>query len=329
MNSAVKYVLWVMGLVAVAGAAYFYYTGFYYRTAGTVEVEIPKGMGLKPIALRLESRKVIKDDLVFVLYVKLRGSENKLKAGEYRFEAGVTMDAVVEKLLKGEVSLRRFTIAEGLTLKQIAQVLSKREVLTGTRFLSRAQDRDFVNKLLGYDAGSLEGYLFPETYTYELGFDEDDITRAMVSRYREVYDSLDTSEVNLTEHEVVTLASIIEKETSVPGERPLISAVLHNRLRIGMRLECDPTVIYGLGNDFDGNITKADLKAEHDYNTYVITGLPPGPIASPGAASLEAAVKPADVKYLYFVSKGDGTHHFSATYADHQSAVYKYRKLKR
>jgi UPF0755 protein len=175
---------------------------------------------------------------------------------------------------------------------------------------------------------SFEGYLFPDTYSYTKGIISEEFIRVMVSRFKKVYGSLKTQyrEVNLTDREVVTLASIIEKETGSAYERPLISAVFHNRLRLAMRLESDSTVIYGLGGDFDGDLTKENLRTEATYNTYRSMGLPPGPISNPGKDSLESALNPAKVNYLYFVSKGDGTHYFSSDYRDHREAVFKYQK---
>ena len=175
---------------------------------------------------------------------------------------------------------------------------------------------------------SLEGFLFPDTYSFNKNEKPEFVIDTMVKRFREVFDQIEGSQFH-DEVEVVTRASIIEKETPLNSEKPLVSAVIDNRLKIGMRLACDPTVIYALGDEFDGNLTKKDLKYQSPYNTYVVSGLPPGPIASPGKESLEAAMNPANVNYLYFVSKGDGSHYFSDNYRSHVNAINKYIRNRR
>ena len=184
--------------------------------------------------------------------------------------------------------------------------------------------------MLGTNAGSLEGYLYPDTYYFPKNSNADGVIKVMADRFKAVYKEFDNNDKkNLSDHEIIILASMIEKETGVNSERNLISAVFHNRLKRGMRLECDPTVIYGLGTSFDGNITKENLKNTTPYNTYQIKGLPAGPIANPGKESIDAAMNPSDVDYLFFVSKGDGTHVFSSNYRNHINAVNKYIKKNR
>jgi len=291
-------------------------------------VEIPKGAGLTNISSKLEQSGVIKNNKLFILYVMSKGWQNDLKAGEYEFNKGSTLSEVVSKIVRGDVLLYRVTIPEGLTVKEIAGLLGKKGVVDEQEFILETQNKELLTELLGNGAISFEGYLFPETYTYSRSPSPQELIRLMVGRFKAVYEPLSDmgDKVNLTDREILTLASIVEKETGAAFERPMISAVFHNRLRIGMKLDSDPTVIYGMGERYDGNLRRRDLREATEYNTYVIKGLPPGPIANPGKDSIMAALNPADVKYLYFVSRRDGTHHFSPNYREHQRAVYKYQR---
>jgi len=293
-----------------------------------VRIEIPKGTGLSVISQELMESGVIVNDKVFILYVMKEGWQDELKAGEYKFEKGSTMADVVRKIVNGDVELHKVTIPEGLTVREIARLLDEKDIVSEKEFIEETQNEILVKELLGSDATSLEGYLFPETYSYSGSLTARQLIELMVERFKAVYEPLSDQRkaVNLTDNEILTLASIVEKETGASIERPLISAVFQNRIKIGMKLDSDPTVIYGMGEDFDGNLSRADLKRYTDYNTYVIKGLPPGPIANPGRDSILAVLNPADVKYLYFVSKGDGTHHFSNSFREHQNAVNKYQR---
>ena len=293
-----------------------------------IVVEIPKGAGLKDISSKLRESGVIKSDKLFILYVMSEGSQNKLKAGEYKFEKGSTLSDVAGKIVRGDVLLYRVTIPEGLTVKEIARLLGKKGVVDEQEFVLKTENKELLTELLGHGATSFEGHLFPETYSYSRAPSSQELIRLMVSRFKAVYEPLKDlrEKINLTDNEILTLASIIEKETGAAFERPMISAVFHNRLRIGMKLDSDPTVIYGMGERYDGNLRRRDLREATEYNTYVIKGLPTGPIANPGKDSIMAALNPADVKYLYFVSRGDGTHHFSSSYREHQRAVNKYQR---
>jgi peptidoglycan lytic transglycosylase G len=226
------------------------------------------------------------------------------------------------------VVVHRVTIPEGLTVKEIAALLDKNGVLDGKRFLVESADLKLLESLPGRHITGIEGYLFPDTYTYTKGVTPEKFIRMMVDKFNKVYASLGglKNRVNLTDNEIITLASIIEKETGNASERPLVSAVFHNRLKLGMKLESDPTVIYGMGEDYNGNLTRDDLNTMTQYNTYLVIGLPPGPICNPGKESIIAAMSPAPVNYLYFVSRGNGTHYFSANYKDHQRAVSEYQR---
>jgi len=293
-----------------------------------VVLEIPKHSGLKDIAFNLESAGVIKSHNFFILSVLLRGDKSKLKAGEYKFEPGDSLVLIIEKLVKGDVLIRKVTIPEGFTINEIAGLLERDGIMSKEAFLEKANSGELARELLGDSSFlSLEGYLFPDSYSYKKGITPDELIRMMVARFKEVYKPLraKSAGLDITDREIVILASIIEKETGNPSERPLVSAVFHNRLKLGMRLDSDPTVIYGMSS-FDGNLRKKDLTTETEYNTYVIFGLPPGPISNPGKSSLEASLNPEHVNYLYFVSRGDGTHEFSSNYRDHERAVTEYQK---
>ncbi len=320
-----KIIIGIILTVFTIGFTYFIYSAPPSKTEKVI-LEIPKHSGLKDIAYELKGAGVIRSDRFFIFFVIVKGGKSKLKAGEYEFEPGESLHRILEKLIKGDVIVRKITIPEGFTIDEIARLLEKSGVMSKEAFLEKAHSSELAKELLGDSIPSLEGYLFPDSYSYTKGITPEELIRKMVTRFKEVYEplSMKVGELDLTDHEIVTLASIIEKETGDASERPLVSAVFHNRLRLGMRLESDPTVKYGMGN-FGGNLTRKDLSTETKYNTYMIFGLPPGPIANPGKDSLEAALNPAQVGYLYFVSKGNDTHEFSSNYRDHQKAVAEYQ----
>lgn len=295
----------------------------------SVTVEILQGTGLNKTAQILEESGLIKSSLVFKSSAVLERLDKTIKAGEYEFKKNMTPSEILSILSEGKVKLYKIVIPEGYTVLQITDLIDASGVTTRKAFLEAATDKDFI-KELGIKTDSIEGYLFPETYLFPKKTSPKKIIKTMTSGLFKIFtpEAIKRSrELKLTVHQIITLASIIEKETGSAGERPLISSVFHNRLRLGMRLETDPAVIYGI-NDFDGNITKKDLQTPGPYNTYLIPGLPPGPIACPGEASIKAALYPAETKYLYFVSKNDSTHFFSTNYRDHQNAVRLYQ-LKR
>ncbi len=319
-------------LVLLAGAGLYGIFHYIHSTPSVSQdtaVDINRGEGLRSIALKLRQSGVVANENLFILYVMYEGLQDRLKAGEYHFESGSTMSEVVEKLAKGDVVVYKVTIPEGLTVNEIGELLQENGVVGKEEFLELTRDKGLQSELLGGSSG-FEGYLFPDTYLYNKGVTALELINMMVKRFNTVYGSFESERTNtkLTDKEVIILASIIEKETGSPGERGLVSAVFHNRLRIGMKLDSDPTVIYGLGEDYRGKLRKSDLRRITAYNTYQVKGLPPGPIANPGKDSIAAALNPADVDYLYFVSKGDGTgtHTFSSNYNDHKQAVRDYRK---
>jgi UPF0755 protein len=292
-------------------------------------ITIEAGQGLTTIAYALYQQEIITQPQKMVWLARLKELDKQIQAGEYRLSTAMTPNQILDRLVSGKVILYRLTIPEGTALKQIAAIFSQRGFGSQEAFLAAASDPEAV-KQLDISADNLEGYLFPDTYLFTQPVDPRQAVDTMVKRFKSVFKPAwheRASQIGLSLHEIVTLASIIEKETGVADERPLISSVFHNRLQKGMRLETDPTVIYGIEN-FDGNLTRKHLQRKTPYNTYRIKGLPPGPIASPGAAALEAALYPAESPYLYFVSKKDSTHYFSSNLKEHNRAVRKYQ-LKR
>jgi UPF0755 protein len=234
---------------------------------------------------------------------------------------------ILEWISRGRVVTYEVVVPEGFTLAQIAKRLAAEQLADPEAFLAVARDPATAAEI-GVEGSTLEGYLFPETYRIPRGLAPEEIARTLVEQFLEVWREIEprAREQGFSMREVVTLASIVEKETAAPNERPLIASVFRNRLERGMRLETDPTVIYGI-EDFDGNLRRRDLEnRDNPYNTYRIPGLPPGPIASPGAEALHAVVEPAESDYLYFVSRNDGTHVFSRTYREHARAVDKYQR---
>ena len=319
-----------------AGLLYMHFMSWADRPMGTQRQDklftLSSGQGLKKTANALEREGLISNALRFTILARLDKKDTLLQAGEYILSTGMTPREILGQLVEGRVHLYRLTIPEGYNLAQIAAAVAAAGLDTEDEFLNAARNEDLTRDL-GIDAHTLEGYLFPDTYYFPRGLDSATIIATLVKQFRIAFKpewEARAAELGMTVHDVVTLASIIEKETGAPEERPLISSVFHNRLEKGMRLETDPTVIYGIP-DFDGNIKRHHLETHTPYNTYKIKGLPPGPIASPGALALEAALFPAPSDYLYFVSKKDGTHQFSKTIKDHNAAVRKYqlRKKKR
>jgi UPF0755 protein len=288
---------------------------------------IPDGSTFQYVASLLEHERLIKSHSAFVLLGKSQSAERKVRAGEYELNPSMTPAEILSKLLNGQVLLRPLTIPEGLTITQIADLVSQQGLTDRAEFIRLAKDRTFVTSL-GIKAETLEGYLYPDTYKFPRPVKAREVLAAMVEKLRQMVGPdllIRMQELKMTMHEVLTLASIIEKETGSGGERPEISAVFHNRLKKHIPLQSDPTVIYGL-SEFDGNLRKKDLSSPSPYNTYRVQGLPPGPIANPGIQAIRATLYPSDSRSLYFVSRNDGTHQFSATLIEHNQAVEKYQK---
>jgi UPF0755 protein len=261
------------------------------------------------------------------MWARLLGLERKIRYGEYTFSGRQTAKGIFDMLVSGRVTLHRLTIPEGYTLAQIAATIEEYGLGSSARVLAAAADRDLLRRL-EVAAPSLEGYCFPDTYLVPRDLPPDALLARMVSRFREVFDDrlrARAAELRMTVHEAVTLASIIEKESGIAAELPVISAVFHNRLKRDIPLMADPAVIYGI-EGFDGNLRRSDLRRPGPYNVYLVKGLPPGPICNPGRKSLAAALYPAEVDFLYFVSKNNGMHHFSRTLAEHNRAVALYQR---
>lgn len=290
-------------------------------------IEIPKGAGFAQAARILAGEGIIRGTRRFRMLAWLKGIEKEIKAGDYTFSPAMKPSEVLVALVAGRYITITVTIPEGFTVYQIARLLEEKGLGDRDAFLTYASDPHFVHSL-GIRGDTLEGFLFPDTYQLQKGMGPDRVLRKMVDRFNEVFNDEYTSrsgELALSREEVVTLASMIEKEASDPAERYLIAAVFHNRLTKGMLLQSDPTVIYGLSS-FNGNLTRDDLQTVNPYNTYQMKGLPPHPIANPGKASMDAALYPSPEDYLYFVSKNNGTHHFSKTLEEHNRAVDRYQR---
>ncbi|QIB26483.1 endolytic transglycosylase MltG [Caloranaerobacter azorensis] len=301
--------------------------------SNNVTIEIPLGSTTEKIAEILEKNSLIRNRYIFRIIVKMKNVDGKLKAGEYSLNNKMDLYQIIDVLIKGSSKKTiTFTIPEGYELSMIAEKLSKQNLVDKERFLELCNNVslfknkfDFLNELP--EGLTLEGYLFPDTYEIYKDAKEEDIIDKMLARFEQVYNDKikeKAKKLNLTMNEVITLASIIEREAKLDNERPLISAVFHNRLKKGWLLQSCATVQYVLGERKE-KLTYADLKIDSRYNTYLYKGLPPGPIASPGLKSMEAAVEPADVDYLFFVANENGSHIFSKTFNEHIKAKNKYK----
>ncbi len=292
--------------------------------------EVPPGVGFNFIARTLEEKGLITNAQFFSWYARALGDRGKVKVGEYLFRTDMKPREVLNILISGKSIERSFTVSEGLSIYEIADLYEKEKFGTRAEFWKWTHDPTFIQSLLGEKEESLEGYLFPETYKLTKFTDAKTLIANMVRRFLFVYNEvIHTSQIQgLNRHQIVTLASIIEKETGAPEERPLISSIFHNRLHKNMRLQTDPTVIYGKAEKsgkIEINITRNDLAEPNRYNTYVIPALPPGPIGNPGREALLATLKPAKSEYLFFVSQNNGTHVFSVDYASHLKAVSRFQ----
>ncbi|MBW2605789.1 MAG: endolytic transglycosylase MltG [Deltaproteobacteria bacterium] len=315
--------------IGVAGV-YLNIVTYAKKPPDTVPVEqavvVQSGQGFKGISALLYQKGMILHPVKFRVFARIKGYDKRIKAGEFLLSSAMTPKKILETLVEGKVRLHRLTIPEGYNLIQIARAVETAGFAPEADFLEAVTNPDLVHAK-GIDAQTFEGYLFPDTYHFPRGVTPENIISTMVKRFRSVFKpewEEQTKILGLTIHQVITLASIIEKEAAVAAERPVISSVFHNRLKRNMRLESDPTVIYGIEN-YNGNITRKDLAHPTLYNTYTIKGLPPGPISNTGAKAIEATLYPADTKFLYFVSRKDRTHQFSTNFKDHNRAVRKYQ----
>jgi len=288
-----------------------------------------EGSTLSAVAGDLETKEIIIRKSVFVVCARVMGYGRNIKAGEYRLNSGMSPLEILDILRRGAIVIHAVTIPEGFTREQIGRLLEQKGLVDKDEFMTLTGDPD-VAASYGVSGPDLEGFLYPDTYQLSRGLTVKSVIDVLVNQFWEVVAPFRgrLEELNMTLEQVVILASIVEKETGRPEERPLIASVFLNRLKKRKRLESDPTVIYGI-NNFDGNLRKKDLTTRTPYNTYVIRGLPPGAIANPGKEAIRAVLYPARTEYLYFVSKNDGSHHFSKTLSEHNRAVRIYQKKKR
>jgi len=318
-------------LLAAGGAAAFYFSlgQRYQGFSEPVILEFPKGTSTSGMAVELAKSSVIRGRWQFLLARALRPAA-RLQAGEYKFDKPESVWEVYSRIARGDVFYYEITVPEGSNIFDIAQIVDRSGLVKGADLLKIARSPALIRDLAPR-APSLEGYLFPSTYRVTRSVTAPLLARMMTDQFRKRWRELqEHHQIKEPVNETVTLASLVEKETAVPAERPLVASVYRNRLRDGVALDCDPTTIYAalLEERYRGTIYRSDLASDNAYNTYRHSGLPPGPIASPGMASLEAAVTPAETNYIYFVAKPDGSggHNFSATLAEHNRAVAMYRK---
>ena len=328
---------WKKALLIAAGIGFllavFLVLGFAHHVGSPADPQgkarlfvVQDGWTLKDAAGELEKQRIISSRSLFRLWARIQGAGRSIRAGEYRIGPHMAPVQILDMLTKGAVITHGVTVPEGYTAEQIGALLEQGGWGSKDDFMALFEDRTFL-EAHGLPGPTLEGYLYPDTYQFARGIPARRIAETMIQRFWHVFEPLRSraAREGLNLHEVVTLASIVEKETGRADERPLIASVFLNRLKRGMRLESDPTVIYGI-EAFDGNLTRRHLRTKTPYNTYQIRGLPPGPIANPGEAALRSVLYPADTDYLFFVSRNDGSHQFSKTLAEHNRAVHKFQK---
>ncbi len=313
--------------LAATGAAYVWLNQPFDLPTATVDLSIEPGLGARDVAQAVVQSGVPTNPLLLHAWFRLSGQSRLIRAGSYELDRATTPISLLQKLVRGEEALRSVTLVEGWTFRQVRDALQKAEQLKPDSLA--LSPGDIMNQL-GQPGVSAEGHFFPDTYTYSKGSSDLAVLkramRAMDKRLAAAWAQRAPQSPLVTPEQALILASIVEKETGTANDRPAIAAVFSNRLAIGMRLQTDPTVIYGLGEAFDGNLRKKDLLTDTPWNTYTRVGLPPTPIALPGKASLLAAVQPSPSKALYFVARGDGSSQFSTTLDAHNRAVNKYQR---
>lgn len=289
-------------------------------------IHVPKGAPAEEIAYKLADSGIVRNRYGFLFAAKVLGGEKELKFGDYKLYTGMAPVAVVRKLTTGSAVMRRLTVPEGLTIEHIAQRLERRGLATKDEFIAETGNERLLN-MLGARNDTLEGFLFPDTYHISGEESPESLVQMMFHRFEEVYREESVGATIGDEYDVfdiVTIASIVEKEALLASEKPRIAGVIYNRLRTNMRLYCDVTIQYTL-NKYGQRLTYADLDHDSPYNSYIYKGLPPGPICNPGRTALDAALRPEDTEYLYFVSMNNGSHYFSKTLQEHNRAVRKYQ----
>ena len=323
---------WIVGslffLILLCVVAYFFHHMLSVQQVHEpVIFDIPKGSSSRVICQELRQSDLIRSSVLFNLYVQWRGVGTQLKAGRYQLDRSMSLGEIIDQLQKGQVVLRQFVIPEGLTIKQIAHLWETSGFGSTDDFLQEA-GRKHWQQIYDLPEDSLEGYLFPETYWLANGSSAETVIKTMLEYFHQQWlpeMTQKSKKLGMSLKEIITLASIIEKEAQVDTEREVISSVYHNRLRKGWKLDADPTVLYGLGNP-PRLLTRADLSTNTPYNTYLRKGLPLGPICNPGHASIMAALQPAQTNFFYFVAAGNGRHNFSQTLDQHQQMVRRYRR---
>lgn len=326
-----KWVSIAVILIVVSSAANFgYFVWAPYGSGETVKiVELAKGTTIRKFADELETQGVVRSAFMFQLLARLNGASAKVKAGTYQLNDAMSPSEILHKLVSGEVYEKKFALPEGYSIFQAAELLDAKKLFKGEEFLRACRDRQLLQQI-GINAATAEGYLYPGTYNL-LKMDEPAaLVKAMAAQasklYAERFAALEKG-ARLSKHQILTLASIVEKEAVTPEEKPLIASVFLNRLKKRMPLQSDPTSVYGV-RAFSGKVSGEDVRRNSAYNTYIINGLPPGPIGNPSEGAIEAVLKPAVTGYYYFVAKKDGSHHFSATLDEHNRAVNLYLKGK-
>lgn len=323
----------IVGVFAVVGfQAFRFLAAGPGNSADQVVFEVPNGKTFGQIAGDLEAKGLVLDRWKMRVLAKLTGQGSRVKRGEYALNKGMTPQEILSILVSGKSIMYPVTIPEGSNLFDIATILEAKGLYKSDEFLKMARDKQVASQLLGIEVSSLEGYLFPETYNVTKFTPMHELLVSMVDNFKRTWSTLESqgnsAPVNLARHELVTLASVVEKETGAPEERPMIASVFYNRMKKNMKLQSDPTIIYGLWletGSYKQNISKADITHATRYNTYTVPRLPFGPISNPGRESLAAVLKPATTEYLYFVSKNEGTHVFTRTYEEHTKAVQGYQ----
>jgi UPF0755 protein len=313
----------LLALLMVAGTVWVMYQQKY--SGPDVAVRVHPGDTFGEVNARLYQQNIIANARLFHWLARYRGDMEKLRAGAFIVASGSTMPDVLNTLVRGQPMLTAVTIPEGRNMWEVATIMAKAGLAQRLEFLSTMNDAEFVRSL-GIEANSLEGYLFPETYRFAPGTSVKELLTTMVRQFKTRVGDLNLGHTFLTPHEVVILASVVEKETGAKFERPMIASVFTNRLKKRMRLESDPTTIYGMGERYLGNLTREDLTTVTPYNTYKIPRLPAGPIANPSLEAIQAVMVPAESENLFFVSKNDGTHIFTKNYADHKVAVDEWQR---
>jgi UPF0755 protein len=328
----------VLGVFLLAGIGFLAHSLGYFQPVGeTVSYTVEKGENFASIARKLQTRGIISNERALRWYVNFFATRKPLQRGEFALYTRMPIPELVKVLTQGKPIEHRFTVPEGQNVFQIGEELEAKGFVKKADFLAAARSPELLQLIPGTGPGeprprSIEGYAYPDTYLLQKVFSAKEIAQIMVQHFREVYRGIEAEmrnnylvrEFRFTPHQIITLASIVEKETGASAERPLVASIFVNRLRKRMRLQTDPTIIYGIyleKGSWDGNIRRRDLDGNNAYNSYQHDGLPPGPISNPGISAIKAVLQPADSEYLYFVSKGDGTHVFSKDFASHNRAV--------